>query len=267
MLSHGVLHYRDHGSAPCLVFIHGLFVNSSVWDDLVPLLTGRRCILPDLPLGAHRIPMNGADLSPPGLATMIAEFIDRLELRDVTIIGNDTGGALCQILCANDPDLVDRLVLTNCDTFENFPPFPFPAIYGLGGRVPGLIAGLDQILRRRFLRRAGLAAVPVTMRPLPDELLTGWFAALRDPRIRADLKAVLRGISPKHTLAAAQRLATYDRPTLIAWGTRDRLMRVRDAQRLANVIPNARLELIDDARTYVQIDQPRQLAELLTTSA
>ena len=207
--------------------------------------------------------MNGADLSPPGLARMIAEFIERLELQDVTVVGNDTGGALCQILCATYPDLVDRLVLTNCDTFENFPPFPFPAIYALGGHVPGLIAGLDQILRRRFLRRAGLAAVPVTMRPLPDELLAGWFAALRDPRIRADLKAVLRGISPKHTLAAAERLATYDRPTLIAWGTRDRLMRVRDAQRLADTLPRAQLELIDDARTYVQIDQPEKLAELL----
>ena len=202
--------------------------------------------------------MNGADLSPPGLANMIAELIVRLQLQDVTVIGNDTGGALCQILCANHPELVDRLVLTNCDTFENFPPFPFPAIYALGGHVPGLIAGLDQVLRRRFLRRAGLAAVPVTMRPLPDELLAGWFAALRDPRIRADLKAVLRGISPKHTLAAAERLATYDRPALIAWGTRDHLLRVRDAQRLADTLPNARLELIENARTYVQIDQPRE---------
>jgi len=226
-LSQGVLHYRDHGSGPCIVLIHGLFVNSSVWDDLVPLLAGRRCILPDLPLGAHRTPMNGADLSPPGLAQMIAEFIERLELSDVTVVGNDTGGALCQILCANHPELVDRLVLTNCDTFENFPPFPFRAIYALGGHVPGLIAGVDQLLRRRFLRRAGLAAVPVTVRPLPDELLAGWFAARRDPRIRADLKAVLREISPKHTLA------------------------------------RARLELIEDARTYVQIDQPEKLAELL----
>ncbi len=207
--------------------------------------------------------MNGADLSPPGLANMIAELITRLQLQGVTLIGNDTGGALCQILCANHPELVDRLVLTNCDTLDNFPPFPFPAIYALGGHVPGLIAGVDQVLRRRFLRRAGLAAVPVTVRPLPDELLAGWFAALRDPRIRADLKAVLRGISSKYTLAAAERLTTYDRPVLIAWGTRDRLLRVRDAQRLANTLPNARLELIENARTYVQIDQPEKLADLL----
>jgi pimeloyl-ACP methyl ester carboxylesterase len=224
-------------------------------------------VLPDLPLGAHRTPMNDADRSPSGLADMISELIERLELRDVTLVGNDTGGALCQILCANHPELIARLVLTNCDTFENFPPLPFRPVYALGGRIPGLVAGVDQALRRRFLRRASLALVPVTMRPLPDELLADWFAALRDPRIRADLKVVLRGISPEHTLAAAKRLATYDRPTLVAWGTRDRLFRVRDARRLADTLPNARLELIEDARTYVQIDQPAKLAELITNWA
>ena len=78
---------------------------------------------------------------------------------------------------------------------------------------------------------------------------------------------MLRGISPKHTLAAAERLATQDRPVLIAWGTRDRLLLVRDAQRLADTLPNARLELIEDARTYVQIDQPAKLAELLKSWA
>ncbi len=207
--------------------------------------------------------MNGADLSPPALADMIAEFIERLELRDVTVVGNDTGGALCQILCANRPELVDRVVLTNCDTFENFPPFAFRGIEALGARVPGSIAGLDQVLRRRLLRRAVLAAAPLTMKPLPDDLLVSWFTALRDSRIRADLQMVLRGISPKHTLAAAEQLTNYDRPALIAWGTRDRFFRVRDAQRLAGILPNARLELIDNARTYVQIDQPRQLAELI----
>lgn len=243
-LSQGVLHYRDHGSGPCIVFVHGLFVNSSVWDRLIPLLDGRRCLLLDLPLG-----------------------IKQLKLQDVTVVGNDTGGALCQILCANYPELVDRLVLTNCDSFEHFPPFLFRLSYRLGGHVPGLIVGVDQALRRQFLRRAGLAAIPVTMRPLPDEQLISWFAALRNPHIRADLQAVLRGISPQHTLAAADRLKTYDRPALIAWGTRDRLFRVSHAQRLAATLPNARLELIDNARTYVQVDQPTKLAELISNWA
>lgn len=196
-----MLHYRDIGSGPCLLLIHGLFIDHRVWDRLVPLLTPRaRCVMPDLPLGAHRMPMNGdADLSPPGLARLIAEFIRELRLRDVTVLGNDTGGALCQILCANHPELVDRLVLTNCDSFERFPPFPFRAIERIGTSVPGVIAGLDLFLRVGLLRRAALAAAPVTMRPLPDTLLGSWFEALHDRRIRADLRAVLRGISPEHT--------------------------------------------------------------------
>jgi pimeloyl-ACP methyl ester carboxylesterase len=262
-LSQGILHYREHGSGPCIVLVHGLFVDSSVWDELVPLLAGWRCVMPDLPLGAHRTPMNGADLSPPGLAAMIAEFIQQLQLKDVTLVGNDTGGALCQILCANHPELVDRLVLTNCDAFENFPPPFFRPIEAVGAHVPGMIAGLDVVLRSRRLRRVVLAAVPLTVRPLPDELLAGWFAPLCDPRIRADLRTVLRGISAKHTLAAAERLAKFERPALIAWGTRDRFFPVRDAERLARTLPRARLELIDGARTYVQIDQPQRLADLL----
>jgi pimeloyl-ACP methyl ester carboxylesterase len=265
-LSQGPLHYQDRGSGRCVVLIHGLFVNSSVWSWLVPLLErDMRCIMPDLPLGAHRTPLNGADLSPPGLARMIAEFIERLELGRVTLVGNDTGGALCQILCANHPEVVDRLVLTNCDAFENFPPVAFRALERAGADIPWAIAGLDLALRARTVRRLMLAAVPLTVKPLPDDVLAAWFAPLRDPRIRADLRAVLRGISPEHTLAAGERLRRFDRPSLIAWGTRDRFFRLRDAERLAQTLPCARLETIDDARTYVQVDQPQRLAALIAS--
>jgi pimeloyl-ACP methyl ester carboxylesterase len=267
-LSQGAVHYSDDGAGPCVVLlIHGLFVDGRVWDRLVPLLTPwARCIRPDLPLGAHRTPMNGnADLSPPGLARMIAEMIERLDLREVTVLGNDTGGALCQILCANHPELVQRLVLTNCDAFEHFPPVAFRAIERIGSHIPGAIAGLDLFLRVRLLRRATLAAAPLTMRPLPDQLLASWFEPLGDRHIRADVRAVLAGISPRHTLAAADRLTAFDRPALIAWGTRDRFFPLSDAQRLARVLPHARLETVDDARTYVQVDQPQRLAELMAS--
>lgn len=220
--------------------------------------------MPDLPLGAHRTPMNsGADLSPPGLAQLIAELIQELRLRDVTLLGNDTGGALCQILCANHPELVDRLVLTNCDAFERFPPAAFRAVERAGARIPGSLAALDMFLRLRPLRRAALTVAPVTMRPLPDGLLASWFEPLHSRRIRADLRAVLDAISPVHTLAAAEAMKRFDRPALIVWGTRDRFFPLSDAQRLAATLPHARLETIEDARTYVQIDQPQRLAELV----
>lgn len=264
-LEQGSLHYEDRGSGPSVLLIHGLFVNSRVWDPLVALIEQRaRCLLMDLPLGAHRVPMHkGADLLPPGLAAMIAEFIERLQLNDVTVVGNDTGGALCQILCANYPDLVGRLVLTNCDAFEHFPPGAFKVIEAIGAHVPGSIAGIDMFLRVRLLRRAVLMAAPLTMRPLPDELLSAWFSSLHDSRVRADVRAVLQGISPKHTVAAAERLRTFDRPALIAWGARDRLIPLRDAERLAETLPRSRLEFVENARTYVQFDQPQRLADLL----
>lgn len=259
------MHYQDRGSGPCVLLVHGLFVDSRVWDPLVPLIEERvRCVLVDLPLGAHRVPMNkGADLAPPGLAAMIAEFIERMQLDDVTVVGNDTGGALCQILCANYPELVGRLVLTNCDAFENFPPRVARLIEAIGAHVPGSIAGLDMVLRVRLLRKAALMAAPLTMRPLPDELLSAWFSSLHDRGVRADLRAVLQGISSKHTLAAAERLRTFDRPALIVWGARDWGFPLADAERLAETLPSARLEIIENARTYVQFDQPQCLADLL----
>ena len=248
-----------------MLLVHGLFVNSRVWDPLVPLIQESvRCVLLDLPLGAHRVAMGrGADLSPPGLAAMIAEFIERVQLENVTVIGNDTGGALCQILCANYPELVSRLVLTNCDAFENFPPRVAKLAEGIGAHVPGSIAILDKILRVRQLRQGALMAAPVTIRPLPDELLSEWFSALHDRAVRADLRAVLQGISSKHTMAAAKLLPMFDRPALIVWGARDWGFPVSDAQRLAEILPSSRLEIIENARTYVQFDQPRRLADLL----
>nr|WP_255360792.1 alpha/beta hydrolase [Mycobacterium sp. 852002-40037_SCH5390672] len=246
-----------------MVLVHGLFLNSSVWERLTSVLASHaRCVVPDLPLGGHRIPMNDADRSPPGLARMIAELIERLQLEHVTVVGNDTGGALCQILCATHPELVARLVLTNCDAFEHFPPFPFRMIRYAAGYLPGLIEGLDLALRVPLLRRA-MANSPVTIEPLPDHLLTRWFEPLHDRRVRADVRAVLRGISARHTLQAAERLTNFHRPTLIVWGAQDKFFPLSDAIRLTRVLPCARLETIQNARTFVQLDQPRRLAELI----
>jgi len=194
---------------------------------------------------------------------MLADFIERLQLTDLTVVGNDTGGALCQILCANRPDLVGRLVLTNCDALEHFPPKAFRPIEAAGAHVPGLVAGLNLLLRARSVRRILLAAAPLTIQPLPDELPAAWFAPLRDRSIRIDLRAVLQGISAKHTLAAAERLGSFDRPALIAWGVRDRFFPLSDAERLAEILPCSRLEKIEGARTYVQFDQSQRLADLL----
>ena len=264
-VTQGSIEYREQGAGAPVVLIHGLLVNGHVWDPVVSALSGRaRCIVPELPLGSHRIPMAaGADLSPPGLAGLIAEVLARLELEDVTLVGNDTGGALAQLVAARHPERIARLVLTNCDAFENFPPPSFGPVLKALARVPGAVAGLALGGRFAPVRRASMKAMPLTVQPVPDELLKLWIEPLSNRRVRRDLVRVLRGISPEHTLAAAERLQDFDRPTLIVWGLRDRFFPVSDAERLAALLPNARLERIENARTFVQLDAPDRVAALV----
>ena len=268
-VTQGTIEYREQGNGPAIVLIHGLLVNGSVWDRVVAAL-GRdvRVIVPDLPLGSHRKPMEpGADLTPPGVARLIAELLERLELDDVTLVGNDTGGALCQLTVAEHPERIGRLVLTNCDAFEHFPPPAFvPLVKGLA-RIPGAVRGLGLMGRVRMMRAGSMKLAPLTVTPVPDPLLKAWVSPLHDRRIRRDLLAVLRGISPKHTLAAAGRLREFDRPALIAWGTRDRFFPFADAERLAATLPHARIERIENSRTFVQLDAPQRLAELVAEIA
>ena len=265
-LSQGVVRYREQGTGTPIVLIHGLLVNGNVWDRLVPLLAAHgRCIVPDLPLGSHSLPMNkDADLSPEGIARLIAEFMDRLELENVTLVGNDTGGALCQLVVAYHPERLGRLVLTTCDAFENFPP---PAVRPMltALKLPGALVTTSVLGRLRAVRRAAFKAMPLTMQPIPDEQVKSWVAPLANKRIRADLAAVVRGIDPAVTVAAAEQLRDFDRPALIAWGAEDRLFPFSDAERLAATLPNARLERIPDARAFVQLDAPERLAEMIVS--
>jgi pimeloyl-ACP methyl ester carboxylesterase len=158
-LSQGTIHYREQGSGvgggPVLL-IHGLLVNGTIWDRTLPRLAQHaRCIVPDLPLGSHATPMDqAADLTPPGLAALIAELITALGLEDVTLVGNDTGGALCQLTTAANPALVGRLVLTNCDSFEHFPPRAFKPLVSALARVPGIVAATSALAALRPVRKA-----------------------------------------------------------------------------------------------------------------
>lgn len=268
-LSQGTVQYRDEGAGPAVVLIHGLLVNGSVWDRVVAELSGRvRCIVPDLPLGSHEIPMaESVDLSPPGLARLIAELLDRLELDDVTLVGNDTGGALCQLVAAHHPERLGRLVLTNCDSFENFPPPAFRLMMRGLGRVPGAVAALEVLGRSRALRRRSMSLIPLTVEPVPDTMLKAWISPLRDRRVRRNLVQVVRGISPEHTLQAAERLRGFQPPALIAWGMKDPFFAFSDAQRLASTLPHARLERIENARAFVQLDAPERLGALVADFA
>jgi pimeloyl-ACP methyl ester carboxylesterase len=261
--SQGPISYRERGEGHPVVFVHGLLVNGHLWDGPASRLgEGLRAIVPDWPMGSHQLPMDPeADLSPPGMAAIIAEFLEELDLDDVTIVGNDSGGAMSQILAANLPERVGRLVLTNCDSFEHFPPFPFNGMTLLA-RVPGgmsLIATPSRIgaIRRRIYK-------PLAAERIDPALVDSWVAPSGTiDGIRHDLRKVTASLDKCHTLAAAERLKTYDRPVLLAWGEDDRFFKPAHAERLAATIPGARIEWIAGAKTFVSLDRPERLAELI----
>src|SRR5687768_1975016 len=155
-LSQGTIRYRDSGGGgDPLVFVHGLLVNGRLWDPLVERLQADyRCIVPEMPLGSHTVPMDeDADLSAPGVASTLAELLEQLKLESVTLVGNDSGGAISQIAATEHPERIGRLVLTNCDLYKNFPPKLF-AHLPLAARIPGGLTALAQPLRLRMLQRS-----------------------------------------------------------------------------------------------------------------
>ena len=268
-LSAGRIRYRDVGDGPPVVFVHGLLVDGRLWRKVTPGLEGEfRCLTPDFPLGAHTIPMKpDADLTPPGLAGLITEFIERLDLRDVTLVGNDTGGALTQIAMTQSPDRIARVVLTPCDAFDNFLPPMFKGLQILARFQPALTAFV-QPLRLRPLRRLPIAFGWLTKRPVDREVEDSWLRAFFTRReVRRDAARILRAIDERHTQEAAERLRSFDRPVLIAWATEDKVFPLEHAHRLADLLPDARVEEIPDSYSFVPEDQPERLAELIRSFA
>ncbi len=263
-LEQGTIHYRELGEGDPLVFVHGLLVDGRLWRDVVPPLAERyRCIVPDWPLGSHGTALNaGADRSPRGIANLIADFLDALELDDVTIVANDTGGAISQILAAERPERLRALVLTNCDCLENFLPPVLRPLQWLA-HVPGAYWVLAQAARSARIRRSPLGFGMLSHTQLPDELTAAWLAPLRRRDVRADVLATLKAIDKRDTLDAAKRLGERPLPTLLAWGPDDLMFTLRFAERLTAAIPGARLEQIADCRAFVPQDQPLRLAELI----
>ena len=265
----GTIRYRDQGTGEPVVLVHGLLNNGLLWREVADeLAKDFRVISPDWPLGSQELPMKeGTDLSPPGLAAIVAAFLEALDLRDVTLVGNDTGGAICQLVVVNHPGRVGRLVLTPCDAYDNFLPPMFRPLQ-FAARVPGAVWLIAQSLRPRPARQLPFAFGWLSKRPLARDVSDAFLApVLGDRRIRREVAAVLRGISPRHTEEAARRFGEFDKPVLLAWAPEDRFFKMRYAERLAEAFPNARLELIEDSYTYVPVDQPQRTAELIAAFA
>jgi len=268
-LAQGRLRCFEAGAGAPIVFVHGLLVNANLWRQVVPKLSADfRCITLDLPLGSHELPMEPeADLSPGGVADLVADAIEALDLREVTLVGNDTGGALCQLLVTRRPERIGRLVLTSCDYRDNFPP-PMFRYFELLPPLSPLLPVLFAPMRLRAMRRLPFAFGWLTHRPIERRAEDSYvLPVLGDRRVRADLNKVIRGVDRRLTNEAADRLSGFGRPALIAWSRDDRLFPGEHARRLASDLPNARLAWIEGARAFSPEDQPERLAELIARFA
>jgi pimeloyl-ACP methyl ester carboxylesterase len=266
-LPQGRLRYFEAGTGSPIVFLHGLLVNANLWRKVVALLSPDfRCIALDLPLGSHTLPMpEAADLTPHGLADLVADAIEALTLDEVTLVGNDTGGALCQVVVTRRPERIGRLVLTSCDYRDNFPPAMF-RYFKPAAAIPGAMKLLMLPMRLRAPRRLPFAFGWLVMRPIDREAEDSYLlAGMTIPGVERDLKRVIRGLDTHYTNAAADRLGQFDKPALIAWSRDDRFFKPAHAERLAQDLPNARLEWIDNARSLSPEDEPDRLAELIAS--
>jgi pimeloyl-ACP methyl ester carboxylesterase len=266
-LSDGPMRVFESGSGPAVVFVHGALVNANLWRKVVPQLNGSfRCVALDMPLGSHELPVPGADLSPTGLASRIAEAIEALELDDVVLVGNDTGGGLCQIVVANHPERIGRLFLTSCDAYEQFPPALFKYLL-----APPLIRSAPltfAMLRLRSARGLPIAYGWLMHSKLDSEAGDSYvLPVLTNAAVRKDTARFLGGLDASYLLDAAASFAGFDRPVTIAWSKDDKFFWAKNAERLAAAFPDSKLEWIEDARTFASEDRPDRVAELVSELA
>lgn len=263
--SAGVIRYRERGEGRPVVFVHGIVANSALWRNVVPALgPGLRCITPDWPLGSHQLALERKiDMSLPGLARLIEEVLELLDLEDVVLVGNDTGGAIVQCVAARNPSRVGALVLTPCDAFDNFLPLALKHLQLVGRRPPGLWL-VGQSLRFRAIHRLPIAFGALTVRPIDLSAMRAYTGPLRtNAGVRSDFARLVRAVSTRHTQSAAERLPRFDKPALVIWSGDDRLFPLRHGRELARLLPQGRFELIDDTGAFIPEDRPQELARLI----
>ena len=264
-LPHGTLHYHQAGGGPPIVFLHGYLMGANLWDPVVRRLDGEfRCVTPELPFGAHPAPMRpGADLTTAGVGRLVADFLQALGLHQVILVGNDSGGAIAQVVAARHPQRLAGLVLATCDAFDNHPPKLFRPL--IAAAHTGALTPLLASLKFRPVRSLPSAYGWLTHHQLPHPLIDGWIANyLADRRVRRDTRRLTAALGDDAFMGqVAAELAGFPKPVLLAWAADDKFFPLEHARRLAGIVPDARLELIGGSRTWVMRDQPQRTAQLI----
>jgi len=262
----GEIEYRSSGEGRPVVFAHGVGVNGDLWRSVAPPVAtaGFRCVVPDLPLGAHSVPLSERpDMSLPGLADILYGFIEALDLHDVLLVANDTGGAITQALIGRRPERITRLVLTSCDAFDRYPP-PAVAYLKPTARFPPALWALGHAVRWRAVQRLPIAYGWATREPIEPRIMDSYTRPVRTSAgVRADLGRVLRQARKSDMEAASRSVAHFRRPALVVWAADDRFFPVEHGRALTDLMPNARFELVENSRTFIPEDQPERLVELV----
>jgi pimeloyl-ACP methyl ester carboxylesterase len=263
----GPIEYGDTGgTGPVLVLIGGLAMDGSLWDSvLAEIGAGARCITPTLPLGSHRLAMRpDADLSLRGLARVVADFLEALDLYDVTLCFSDWNGA--PVMIAEDwMRRVGRLVLTPCEAFENYPPGMAGMAASISAKLPGGLVVMRRVLASPGLRRLPFVYGQMSRHGVPEATMQHWLEPLRRSEIRRDLAKYAGDLrAARATMRSASRaLGKFERPVLIVWSRDGRMMPPEHGHRFAAAFPSARLVELDDCDTLMPIDQPAALAKEL----
>ena len=268
-LSHGTLYYHDSGAGAPVVFLHGYLMGADLWDPVVRLLQDQfRCLVPELPFGAHPAPLRpDADLTAAGLGRLVAGFLEALDLREVTLAGNDSGAAVAQVVAARHGGRLGGLVLATGDAFDNFPPRPFRLL--ITAARARTLTPLLAVLKARPARSLPTAYGWLTHGDLPQDLIDQWVTAyFADKGVRRDLRRLTAALGDDDFMnQIATELATFTRPALLAWAADDKFFPAEHARRLAAILPDAHLEVIADSRTWVMRDQPQHTAHLIAKLA
>ena len=266
-LPQGRLRYHERGEGRVLLFAHGWLANANLWRKVVPRLADRfRCLVPDLPLGAHLQPMReDLDGTPDGIARVVNDFLDALRVEEVALIGNDSGGAYSQVATAARPERVPHLILNACETpYDSFPPAAFQGLQD-AAKTPGTLAGLLEPLRDRTFRRAPAAFGHLIKHPIDDAASDSYALPLLElPGVCRDASKVLSSASQTYVAAAGRKLiATFAGAVTFIWPTEDVFFSLENVRRYAGELPKARVELVADSYAFTPEDQPERLAELI----